>query len=339
MLGWRGRGGEVARRRRRGRGDRRASRSARAIRPALLAEAAGVPAGDELILRRTAGADGRRQAWANDRRVTAETLRALADTLVELHGQHDDRGLLDARGHRALLDAFAGAEAELGRGARGLGGPRRRRPARSTPPARRWRPRRATATSSRTPPPSSTRSTRSRTRSRRSTPAAASSAPPSASARTSRAPPRRSARRAPRARCCRRCAGWRPRRRGRGRRSTPALDGLGRVLAELGEVSRAVERLLADLDGDPGELERVEERLFALRGLARKHQVAPEALPALADDAARPPARARGRRGRHRRPRGGLAAAEAALRCRRRAALRRPAGRGGAARRAAWRGS
>ena len=64
----------------------------------------------------------------------------------------------------------------------------------------------------------------------------------------------------------------------------PALDGLARVLAELGEVSAAVDRAAADLDADPAELERVEERLFALRGLARKHQVAPEALPALADE-------------------------------------------------------
>ena len=63
---------------------------------------AGLPADDLLLLRRTAGADGRRQAWANDRRVTAETVRTLADTLVELHGQNDDRGLMDARGHRGL---------------------------------------------------------------------------------------------------------------------------------------------------------------------------------------------------------------------------------------------
>ena len=68
----------------------------------------------------------------------------------------------------------------------------------------------------------------------------------------------------------------------------PALDGLGRVLAELGEVAAAVDGAAADLGGDPGELERVEERLFALRGLARKHQVAPEALPELAARAARP---------------------------------------------------
>ena len=61
-----------------------------------------------------------------------------------------------------------------------------------------------------------------------------------------------------------------------------AVDGLGRVLTDLGEVAGTVEALLADLGGDPGELERVEERLFALRGLSRKHQVPPEALPALA---------------------------------------------------------
>jgi DNA repair protein RecN (Recombination protein N) len=36
-------------------------------------------------------------------------LRTVSETLVELHGQHDDRGLLNPRGHRALLDAFAGA--------------------------------------------------------------------------------------------------------------------------------------------------------------------------------------------------------------------------------------
>ena len=64
----------------------------------------------------------------------------------------------------------------------------------------------------------------------------------------------------------------------------PALDGLARTLAELAEAAAAVERAAADLDADPAELDRVEERLFALRGLARKHQVAPEALPALADE-------------------------------------------------------
>ncbi len=68
---------------------------------------AGLPEDDSLILRRVNGRDGRKTAWVNDRRCSGEVLRALSATLVELHGQHDDRGLLDARGHRALLDAFA----------------------------------------------------------------------------------------------------------------------------------------------------------------------------------------------------------------------------------------
>lgn len=75
-------------------------------------EEAGLPAGDELILRRINTADGRKTSWVNDRRCSGEVLRALSDTLVELHGQHDDRGLLNPRGHRAILDAFAGCDAQ-----------------------------------------------------------------------------------------------------------------------------------------------------------------------------------------------------------------------------------
>ena len=70
-------------------------------------EEAGLPAGDELILRRVNSADGRKTAWVNDRRCSGEVLRQLSETLIELHGQHDDRGLLDPRGHRAMLDIFA----------------------------------------------------------------------------------------------------------------------------------------------------------------------------------------------------------------------------------------
>lgn len=70
-------------------------------------EEAGLPSGPELILRRINGSDGRKTAWVNDRRCSGEVLRALSETLVELHGQHDDRGLLDPKGHRAILDEFA----------------------------------------------------------------------------------------------------------------------------------------------------------------------------------------------------------------------------------------
>ena len=70
-------------------------------------EDAGLPASDELILRRINTSDGRKAAWVNDRRCSGEVLRNLSETLLELHGQHDDRGLLDPRGHRAILDEFA----------------------------------------------------------------------------------------------------------------------------------------------------------------------------------------------------------------------------------------
>ena len=64
----------------------------------------------------------------------------------------------------------------------------------------------------------------------------------------------------------------------------PVLDAVGRTLAELGEASAEVDRVLSSLDAEPGELDRVEERLFAYRALARKHQVGPDDLPALAAD-------------------------------------------------------
>ena len=68
---------------------------------------AGFETEGEIILRRINHPDGRKQAYINDRRASGDLLRALSDTLVELHGQHDDRGLLNPRGHRMLLDAFA----------------------------------------------------------------------------------------------------------------------------------------------------------------------------------------------------------------------------------------
>ncbi|MGC1506659.1 MAG: DNA repair protein RecN [Sulfitobacter sp.] len=72
---------------------------------------AGLPDGEELILRRINTAEGRKTAWVNDRRCSGDVLRALSETLVELHGQHDDRGLLNPRGHRTILDDFAGTTA------------------------------------------------------------------------------------------------------------------------------------------------------------------------------------------------------------------------------------
>lgn len=75
---------------------------------------AGIEVEDgEVILRRINTRDGRKTAWINDRRVSGEVLRNLSETLVELHGQHDDRGLLNPRGHRLMLDEYAGLDADI----------------------------------------------------------------------------------------------------------------------------------------------------------------------------------------------------------------------------------
>ena len=79
----------------------------------VLKEAGITVEDDEVILRRINTRDGRKTAWINDRRVSGEVLRALSETLVELHGQHDDRGLLNPRGHRILLDDFSGLAPDI----------------------------------------------------------------------------------------------------------------------------------------------------------------------------------------------------------------------------------
>ncbi len=63
--------------------------------------------GEPVILKRQLRADGASRAFVNDQPVGAALLRELAPALVEMHGQHDDRGLVNPRGHRALLDRFA----------------------------------------------------------------------------------------------------------------------------------------------------------------------------------------------------------------------------------------
>jgi DNA repair protein RecN (Recombination protein N) len=62
--------------------------------------------GEPLVIRRTVKADGGSRAFVNDQACSAALLRELGTALVEVHGQHDDRGLMNPRGHRALLDLY-----------------------------------------------------------------------------------------------------------------------------------------------------------------------------------------------------------------------------------------
>ena len=67
----------------------------------------------ELIMRRVQYADGRTRAFINDQPVGAGLMQAIGSKLIEIHGQHDDRALVDAATHRALLDAFGTLDPEV----------------------------------------------------------------------------------------------------------------------------------------------------------------------------------------------------------------------------------
>ena len=82
-----------------------------AVRAALAEAEVEVEPGEPLILKRRVKADGGSKAFINDQPVGVALLRELAPALVELHGQHDDRGLVNPRGHRALLDRHRGGDA------------------------------------------------------------------------------------------------------------------------------------------------------------------------------------------------------------------------------------
>lgn len=66
--------------------------------------------GEPLIIKRSVKADGGSRAFINDQPCSASLLRMVGGQLIEIHGQHDDRGLINPKGHRALLDIFAGVD-------------------------------------------------------------------------------------------------------------------------------------------------------------------------------------------------------------------------------------
>jgi DNA repair protein RecN (Recombination protein N) len=77
-------------------------------RSRLLLRENGIDDDGDLIFRRQQSADGRTKAYVNDQPVSVQMMREAGSLLVEIHGQHDDRALVDTHAHRLLLDAFAG---------------------------------------------------------------------------------------------------------------------------------------------------------------------------------------------------------------------------------------
>lgn len=244
---------------------------------------AGLPEEDDLILRRVNTVDGRKTAWVNDRRTTGEVLRALSDTLVELHGQHDDRGLLNPRGHRVLLDDFADHAPLLDnvRGAwRALGAARRildeREAALAAMRAEEDFLRHAVEELDKLDPqPGEDESLDTE---RRRMQGAARIRDDVARALSLLGLDGAEGAMGDASRWLDSVAD----------KAEGALDNaiaaLSRAMVELGEATTGVERCLDGLDFDPLELERTEERLFAIRALARKHSVEPDKLAELAEE-------------------------------------------------------
>ncbi len=247
---------------------------------AVLADA-GISAEDELILRRINTRDGRKTAWVNDRRVSGEVLRALSETLIELHGQHDDRGLLNPRGHRAMLDDFAGLDTAKVRAAwRGLAEARKMREQAAARLAE----------------------VQAEEEYLRHAVAELDALAPEQGEEAVLDTRRRMMQSAEKIRADIAKAGealglqgaegmisdasrWLI---GAADKAEGALDGalaaIERAMLELDVAQRGVGECLDALSFNPSELEDTEERLFAIRGLARKHNVQADDLGAFADD-------------------------------------------------------
>jgi DNA repair protein RecN (Recombination protein N) len=281
VLGWRGRAELVRRGAAQGEVVAEFDLSPEHPARAVLREA-GLPEDEVLILRRVNSADGRKTAWVNDRRVSGEVLRQLSDVLVELHGQQDDRGLLDPKAHRDLLDAFGelGVQREAVRAAwRDLAGKRKAQAA-------------AEAAQS---------ALRAEEEFLRHAVAELDALNPEPGEEVALDARRRMMQGAERIRediakaaealglngaegaagdALRWLEGAAERAEGQ---LDQAIAAIGRALVELDEAGRGVLQCLEALEFNPMELEAVEERLFAIRGLARKHGVLPDDLAGFAE--------------------------------------------------------
>jgi len=251
--------------------------------PSLQAlEAQSIAWEGELILRRVQFADGRTRAFVNDQSVSAQTLRALAGDLVEIHGQHDERALLDSATHRSLVDAYGGLgslaqatraafaklraiEADLAR--------ERAEVAKMEAAADFARHAAEELTRLAVQPEEENSLAERRQRMMQGEKVAAdirdaheSLAGDAAILPVLSAISRRLQRRMPQA----------------PQLIEPSVQALDEAMEALEVATRSVEAALAACDFDPRELERCETRLFALRAMARKYAAPVEALPALA---------------------------------------------------------
>ena len=249
---------------------------------AILAES-GIDAEGDLILRRVQGADGRSRAFVNDQPVSVVLLHQVGAALVEIHGQHADRAMVEPAMHRMLLDAFGGLEKMRDAVAAAFAG---------------WRQATADLAALR----AQIESARAEADYLRAAVDELSALAPGADEEEALADRRQQMMRAEKiagdiaeahetvaggaspvpvlASLVRRLERKVPEAGGLLDDTVAALD---KALNALEEAEQGLARALAATDFDPRELERTEERLFALRAAARKHTVAVADLPALAE--------------------------------------------------------
>ncbi len=237
----------------------------------------------DLILRRMQMADGRTRAFVNDQPVSVQAMREIGAALVEIHGQHDDRALIDPAKHRALIDAFGGLSAELAatretwaawRQARADLAAEEKRIAKAREDADYLRHAHEELTKLSPQPKEEETLAASRTGMMQAEKVtselreahgalAGDHSPISALSSVQRRLERRAAQ-APSL-------------------IEPSVKALSLALDALETAAQTMEAALREARFDPRDLERVEERLFALRAAARKFSVPVQELPALAE--------------------------------------------------------
>ncbi len=235
----------------------------------------------DLILRRIQMADGRTRAFVNDQPVSAQTLRSIGRGLVEIHGQHDDRAMVEPTMHRQLVDAFGGLAGPLATVRAAHGRLRAIATERQSEEAR----------------VAAIRAEADYLRHAHAELAALAVEPGEEAMLAERRQAMQAAEKvvadlrdtqgiiagdgivASLTGAMRRL----DRRQGQAPELVgPSVQAIDAALLALDTVRDTLDQAVRDAEFDPRELEQVEERLFAVRAAARKHNVAADALPALA---------------------------------------------------------
>ncbi|MCR9215130.1 MAG: DNA repair protein RecN [Proteobacteria bacterium] len=237
--------------------------------------------GEPLILRRGIRADGKSRASINDQSVSVALLRNVGEALVEIHGQNAERGLLDAKSHRRLLDQFGRLVKDTGKVSRlfSLMKESQERLAAAIDEIEKARVDEEYLTHvveelrELAPEPGEEEALSSQRSSLMHAEKIAEALSDAGKALTDNGGVDGKIRTATRAveRVLDKASG----------KLDPVLEGLERAAIELSEAENIINSVSQDLEMDPSGLERVEERLFSLRAAARKHKCEVESLPAL----------------------------------------------------------